>query len=108
MYWEAPIADVDIDVDTHSTMSTVTELPAELKAEAESEASIDQVEQNVIDTGLSQEVGAYLVSISYPCQPLIIHRHSLRSSRYFLPHPHRRGQCLQSNISASTRPRPTS
>ena len=38
MYWEAPIADVDIDVDTHSTMSTVTELPAELKAEAESEA----------------------------------------------------------------------
>ena len=72
MYWEAPIADVDIDVDTHSTMSTVTELPAELKAEAESEASIDQVEQNVIDTGLNQEVGAYLVSISYPCQPLII------------------------------------
>ncbi|KIJ96509.1 hypothetical protein K443DRAFT_10599 [Laccaria amethystina LaAM-08-1] len=38
-------------------MSTVTELPAEPKAGAESasEASIDQVESNVIDTGFNQE-----------------------------------------------------
>jgi hypothetical protein len=53
-------------------MSTVTELPAQPIAEAEraSEASIDQVEPNVIDTGFNQEVSAYLVSIPYPCQPI--------------------------------------
>lgn len=54
-YWEAPIVDVDIYADSDCTMSTVTELPAEPQAEAESEASIDQVEQNVIDSGLNQE-----------------------------------------------------
>lgn len=97
------MVDLDIDADNNCTMSAVTELPAESKAKAESEASIDQVEPNVIDTGLNQEVGAYLVSVPYPCQPFI-HRRSLHSSRYSLPHPHRRRQCLQSNISASTRP----
>lgn len=55
MYWETPMVDLDIDADNNCTMSAVTELPAESKAKAESEASIDQVEPNVIDTGLNQE-----------------------------------------------------
>jgi len=58
------IVDVNIDADSDCTMSTVT---AKLKAGAESEAV---VEPNVIDTGLNQEVGSYLVSVPYPCQPI--------------------------------------